>query len=96
MLAAWHDVRANNDYISLELSPSTVWLTALHDYVASSAPADATSDGTVAHAGFWTHLDAFLKAEVQSRSPLQPHLVHNCAQCASTSCTCSVANFVIP
>jgi hypothetical protein len=51
-------------YVSRDLSPTTVWLTAFADYVTEVAPGDITADGLVKQVNFYYHLLPFLEVEV--------------------------------
>ena len=76
MLSAWQSALDRDDTFSRSLSPERVWLTALHDYVAQSAPAAANADGTVASDRFYELLGGFLDDEVRKRCDVL-HLRHN-------------------
>jgi hypothetical protein len=71
-----HESLLQRKYVSAELSPRTVWLTALYDYVSAIAPGDVnTVDRTVRKDAFYRHLETFLEAQVRSESAYAPHRI---------------------
>jgi hypothetical protein len=70
MIAAWMKVMDTSAYISRELSPKVVWLTAFQQYVAIAEPGAMGAGGVVRQPRFYPLLQRFLQAQVLAH--LQP------------------------